>query len=193
MVRVVQEWELGPELGTDGLEDGGDVSEIGRCVPGLFDREILAARRLVVVSLAIRRSSDAVDRSAPGDARLDPDRPIAGREMLVDRIEQGGQVGSTRVAIGQETVATGAAKQLVEGLPRDLRLDVPQRLIDGRDGRHRDRTSSPVATAIEVLPGVLDAVGIAAQEERADVVTEIGGDGELATVEGRVAEPFDAV
>ncbi len=193
MVRVMQEWQLGPELGPDGIEDGGDMSEISRCVPRLFDREILAACRLVVVPLAFRRTSDAVDRSAAGNARLDSDRAIAGREVLVDRIEQRGQVGSTRVAIGQKTGARGSAEQLVQGLPRDLRLDVPQCLVDGGDGRHRDRSSSPVATAIEVLPGVLDAVGIAGQEERADVVSEIRGDGELTAIERRVAEPFDAV
>src|SRR5262249_32631430 len=69
----------------------------------------------------------------------------------------------------------------------------PERRVDGADGRHRHRPSPPVRPFVEILPRVLDASRVAADEQRDDVVREIAGDGELSSVERRVAEAVDAV
>src|SRR5215218_1643013 len=75
----------------------------------------------------------------------------------------------------------------------DLAFDVPQRDVDRRDRGHRHRSAPPIGAPVEVLPGVLDSARIAADEQWADVIPQVGGDGELTAVEGRVAEPDHAV
>ena len=95
--------------------------------------------------------------------------------------------------VGEQAGARGAAEQLVERQPGDLALDVPERHVDRGDRRHRHRPAAPVGAAVEVLPGVLDAVRVAVDQQRHDVLAQVGGDRQLAPVEGRVAEPGDAV
>ena len=59
--------------------------------------------------------------------------------------------------------------------------------------RHRHRPAPPVGALVEVLPGVLDAPRVAADEQRHDVIGQVAGDRELAAVQRRVAETVDAV
>ena len=46
----------------------------------------------------------------------------------------------------------------------------------------------PVHAFVEVMPGVLDAARVPADEQRDDMLGKIGGNGQLAAVEGRIAE-----
>ena len=84
-------------------------------------------------------------------------------------------------------------QQLVDGHVGGLALDVPERHVDGGDGRHRDRTAAPVCAAVEELPGVLDLRGVAADEELDDVVLEVADHGELAAIDRGIAEAGEAV
>src|ERR1019366_2886455 len=65
--------------------------------------------------------------------------------------------------------------------------------VDGRDRGHGTRAAAPVAALVEELPGVLDAGRVPAEKQRADVVGEVAGHGELAPVEGGIADPGDAL
>src|ERR1019366_10332248 len=58
---------------------------------------------------------------------------------------------------------------------------------------HRDRSAPPVRPSVQVLPGVLDVVRLAADQQRRDVVSQVGGDGKLAAVERAVSQADDAV
>ncbi len=70
-------------------------------------------------------------------------------------------------------------------------LDVPQRHVDGGDRRHRDRAAPPVRAAIQELPDVFDLVRIAADEAGHDVIGQIAGDGQFATVQGCIADTVE--
>ena len=113
--------------------------------------------------------------------------------MGADAVEQLRDVATRGVTVGQGTDSRGTAEQLVERQPGDLGLDVPERHVDRGDRRHRDRAASPVGAAVEVLPGVLDRVRVPADEQRRDVVPEVGRDGELPPVERGVTQAGDAV
>jgi hypothetical protein len=93
------------------------------------------------------------------------------------------------VAVDHHVLARGAAEQLVERQAGDLSLDVPQGHVDGSNGRHRYRPAPPIGTAIEILPDILDAMGVAADQAGNDMVGQIARDGELAAVERSVADP----
>src|SRR5690606_20649048 len=84
-------------------------------------------------------------------------------------------------------------EKLVEREVRDAGLDVPERNVHGGDRRHGHGPAAPVRAAVEELPRVLDAVGVSPYEHRGDMVAQVGGDGELASVEGRITEADDAV
>jgi hypothetical protein len=107
---------------------------------------------------------------------------------LVDRVLDRRAVG---VAVDHDAGAAGAAQQLVERQAGDLGLDVPQRHVDGGDGRHRHRPSAPVGALVEELPDVLDLVGVAADQAGDHVLPQIGDDRQLAPVQGGVADAVD--
>ena len=67
-----------------------------------------------------------------------------------------------------------------------------KRDVDCGNRRHRHRPASPVRAAIEELPGVLDPSGVATDQVGNDVLLQVRGDGELAAIERRIAEPDDA-
>ena len=194
MVRVVQERQDGAELCTHRLEDPRDVPEVGAGVPVLFDRHGGSPGRLVVILLAGNLvAADAVDPGQPRHAGLDPDglEPVV--QEVVDRGEErlGGRAGC--VSVRERPTPAPAAQQLVHRQAGDLALDVPQRHVHGRDGGHRDRSAAPVRPAVQVLPGVFDVVRLAADQQRRDVVSQVGGDGKLAAVERGVSQTDDAV
>ena len=64
---------------------------------------------------------------------------------------------------------------------------------DGGDGAHGHRAAAPIGAAIEILPDVLDLLRIAADEAGDDVVGKVRGDGQLAAVEGGIAEAGEAL
>ena len=49
-----------------------------------------------------------------------------------------------------------AAQQLVHRHAEPLALDIPQRLVDRRDGRRQDDAAAPEAVAMQPLPVMLD-------------------------------------
>ena len=55
--------------------------------------------------------------------------------------------------------------------------------------RHRHGTASPVRAAIEILPRVFNPTRVAADQARDHVILQIRDDRELATVQGRIADP----
>ncbi len=134
-----------------------------------------------------------VDGADPLDPDLHPDRAIAEVQEAGDLVDHLGDGRAVGVPVHGDPVTAPAAEELVDGEAGGLALDVPERGVDGRDGRHGDRTATPVAALVEVLPGVLDAGRVPAHEERADVVGEVAGDGQLAAVESRVADAGDAL
>src|SRR5680860_1093321 len=123
---------------------------------------------------------DAIDCLEPRNSRLNADRLEAELLVLTDTVEQLGQRLAGRVPISHETVAARAAEQLVDGHARGLALDVPQRGVDSRDGRHRHRAPSPIRAPIEELPHVLDATGVLADQQRRHVLLEVGDHGEFS-------------
>src|SRR5450759_1099702 len=194
MVCVVQERQGGAELCTHGLEDPRDVPEVGAGVPVLFERQGGSRGRLVVILLPGNLvAADAVDPGQPRHAGLDTDGLEAIVQEVVDRCEERLDGSAGCVSVRERPTPAPAAEQLVHRQAGDLALDVPQRHVHGRDGRHRDRSAAPVRPAVQVLPGVFDVVRLAADQQRRDVVAQVGGDGELATVERGVAEPDYAV
>jgi hypothetical protein len=68
------------------------------------------------------------------------------------------------VTVDHHPFPGGAAQQLVERHVGRFGFDIPQRHIHGGDGRHGNRTATPVSTFVEELPDVFDAVRIAANE-----------------------------
>jgi hypothetical protein len=96
------------------------------------------------------------------------------------------------VAIDHDPRAAGPAQQLVDGQAGELALDVPQRGVDRGDRRHGHRPPTPVGALVQVLPDVLDLVGVAADQAGDDVVGQIGLDRQLAAVQRGVADAVHA-
>ncbi len=196
----MEERQLRAELRPYGLEDGGQVPHVGGGVPGLHDGPQPPAtadttRRLVVVALSAARArrGDAVHRVQAGDPGLDADGAVTQGQVGAYRVEQFWYVAAGGVSVGQGAGTTRAAEELVQGHSGVLGLDVPQLGVDGRDRRHGHGAAPPVRTAVEVLPGVLDAGGVLPQEEGYDVIVEVGAYGQFAAVERGVAETGDTV
>ena len=195
VVPVVQQREFRAELVPHRLEHGGQVAEVGAGVPVLLLRERAAPGRFVVVALpgGLGLGRDAVDGLDPGDRGLDPDRLVAQLQVLTDRVEERGQVRAGGVPVGAQPVPGRPAQELVDRHPGELALDVPQRHVHGGDRGHRDRAAAPVRGPVQELPGVLDPVRVLADQQLRDVLLQIRGHGELAPVQGRVADPGHAV
>ncbi len=200
VVAVVQQRQFGPELVAYGFEDARHVAQVGAGVPDLLGGAggallLGAAGRFVVVAFALSCGGgrDAVHGVEAGDAALDADGAVARLQVGVDGVDELGDVAAGGVTVGEGAGAGGAAEQLVQRHVRGLGLDVPQGGVHGGDGSHGDRAAPPVGTPVEVLPGVLDGAGVAADEQRGDVVAQVGGDGQFAAVEGGDPEAGEPV
>src|SRR5690606_11477076 len=90
-------------------------------------------------------------------------------------------------------VARAAAEQLVERHAGDLGLDVPQRHVDGGDGGHGDGAAAPVGALVEVLPDVLGAERVLADEGGGDVILQVGDDREPTAVRRAGADAVHAL
>ena len=78
-----------------------------------------------------------------------------------------GDIDAADVLVDHHLVARPAAEQLVERHVRGLGLDVPERHVDGADRGHGDRAAAPVGALVEVLPDVLGAHRVLADEASA--------------------------
>ena len=74
-----------------------------------------------------------------------------------------------------------------------LAFDIPQRHVDCGNGRHGDGPPAPISTPVQVLPDVLDHVGVATNQTWRDMLCQIGNNGHLATIDGRITKPVDPV
>ncbi|MNN92725.1 hypothetical protein D3C81_2110490 [compost metagenome] len=81
------------------------------------------------------------------------------------------------VAVNHHAFAGRATQQLIKRHIRGFRFDIPQRHINGRYRRHRDRTTTPVRAFVEELPDVFNAVRVAANKLRTHMVLQIGRNG----------------
>ena len=113
-------------------------------------------------------------------------------ERAARRVLDLGEVAAARVGVSKSAGARPAAQQLVDGHPGALPFDVPQRQVHARERRHLHRAAAPVRASIQILPGVFDLLGVAADQQGRNVLLQIGGHRKLATVERRVTHPVEA-
>jgi hypothetical protein len=71
--------------------------------------------------------------------------------------------------VDPDPVAGGAAEQLVDGCVEVLAGDVPQRLVHAGERGHEDRAAPEEGRAVDVLPVVLDAERVLADQVVADL------------------------
>jgi len=139
------------------------------------------------------RYRSAVRVQHAGDRALRAHRTVTHVDVVPDRFDRVVQRLAVRVAVDHHRLARSAAEQLIDRRIERFPADVPERCVDRTDRRHRHGPAAPVRTLIKVVPRVLDAARVAADQERHDMVGQIARDGELATVERRVAQPVHAV
>ena len=186
VVDVVEEVDVGAELEAEFLEEGGDEVEVALGGPEGFLGQSALGRFVGLTGFG-----DAVAPGDAGDAGLGADGEVAFGYVALDGVESFGDVGAVGVGVDEDAFAAPAAEEVVDGGVERLALDVPESDVDGGDGGHGDGASAPVGSAVEVLPDVLGLEGVTADDAGEDVVLEVGGDGELAAVEGGVAEAID--
>ena len=63
-----------------------------------------------------------------------------------------------------------SAQEAVDRYAQRLACQVPEGQVDARQGRLQHRPAAPEGTAEDVLPEVLDARGVGADEERTEVL-----------------------
>ncbi len=97
------------------------------------------------------------------------------------------------MSVGQQTSARGSSEQLVQGHPGSLRLNIPQGYVYRRDRGHGDGATTPIGAAVEKLPGVLNFVGVDADQQRHDMLGEVSDNSEFAAVQSRIAEASNPV
>ena len=89
-------------------------------------------------------------------------------------------------AVNLQSVAALAAQQVVNRRVQRLSLDVPQRLINTRDGAHNLRPAAVEAAAVEGLPQILDVRGILSHKVIAELLNG-GLHGVRAAFDNRLA------
>ncbi len=188
VVAVVEQVRLEAVGVAQGGEELRDVDEVLRRRP-----DLLVGEGVVGGVVGDGLGAGAVAVAEAGDGDLGADGAVAlveagadGLDGLLDRAALG-------VGVAEHLRAAGAAEELVERHAGGLGLDVPERGVDAGDGGHRHRAAPPVGAAVEVLPDILDAGGVAADQAGDDMLLEIGDDGLLAAVEGGVADAGQAL
>ena len=186
-MHVVEQMRFGAELTPEALEERRHRLQVALAAP---DR---LRQRAALGGFVGAAGGHAVHTVEPRHGTLGAHRSVPLRDESAGRGDGGLDGGAARVPVDHHRVARGAAEQLVHGGAERLPLDVPERGVDGGDGRHGHRPAAPVGALVEELPDVFDAPRVAPLEERQHVVTQVRCDGELASVERRVAQSVDAV
>ncbi len=96
------------------------------------------------------------------------------------------------VRVAHHPIAHAPTQQVVDRHTQRLAADVPQRLVDGRDGRRENALGGEEAAAEELLPDVLDALRGLPDEKRLEVLKRTH-DGELAPGQAGLAHARDAL
>src|SRR5689334_18030098 len=104
----------------------------------------------------------------------------------------GPRIRPPAVGVGGDAVARGAAEEVPDGYAEALTADVPEGLLDRREGGHLDRAAAEEAVAVEGLPVALDLAGVLADEVHGEVL-DGAVDGPHAVVDGALADPLEAV
>jgi hypothetical protein len=188
VVHVMQEVQVVAELTAQPVEHRGHEVEIALAAPDGFERAMLL-RRFV----RLRSLGDAVSVIQPRDAALRADRGVSeiglpgdGMDGVVERL-------AVRVRVDHDAIPRRPAEQLVDRHVERLAANIPERHVHGGNRRHRHRAAAPVGALVEVLPCVLDAPRVAADEQRHDMLAQIAGDRELPSIQRPVAQTVDAV
>ncbi len=92
----------------------------------------------------------------------------------------------------EDVLPAGAAQQLVDGHAQLLAQNVPERDVDGADGPGQHAAALVVVAAIALLPDVLDAHGVHADQEAAEMLDRLGL-GQLARRAAAFAQAVDAL
>ena len=80
------------------------------------------------------------------------------------RFVDGFHIATAQMCIHAHTVAHQAAEQIIDRLIEHFAADIPQRLLDARDGRHPDHTHTPEGLAVHLLVQEFDARRIVANQ-----------------------------
>jgi hypothetical protein len=187
VVRVVQQFDLLAMVGAQLFEQLGHHAEITRRGPHRLGRP-LALGRLVRRAAA----GDAVGLVDPGHATLCAAGDEAEFAKTGDFLAGLRDVAAVGVAVDQRALARAPAQQRVQRHAGHLAEDVPQRHVHRGDRGHRHRPAPPGRAAVEELPEVVDAAGVAADQVRHHVVLQVGRHRQFATVEGGVAQAVHA-
>ena len=187
MMCVMQQLDVVTVVHAQLFEQFRHEAQILRRGPLRFERQRAFGR---LVRLACTR--DAVGFLQAGYGALSTHRAKAQFDMPPHFVAGLGDVAAIGMTVNQCALSRASTQQLIQRHARELREDVPQRDIDCGNRRHRHRPPSPVRAAIEKLPGVLDPSGVATDQVGNDVLLQVRGNGELAAIQRRVAEPDDA-
>ena len=85
-----------------------------------------------------------------------------------------------------------ATEELIDRHTRALALDVPQRHVDAAQRVVEHRPAAPVRRHVRRLVDVLDVVGVAADEERLEVLLDRGHDRQRPLRKRRAAQPVQS-
>jgi len=181
MVRVMQQVDVRAQFGTKLFEQARHEVQVFFGRPQAFGREAALGRFLRHSTLvdAIARSDARYSglrerRGSPHPCAASPSPRFRGCRLRLRGCRQECPRGSCRRA-GCIRVCSVPA------------LDVPQCDVYGGNSGHSDRSAPPVCSAVKVLPDVLRLEGVTADEARENVLLEVGGNGKLTSVEGRIA------
>jgi len=96
------------------------------------------------------------------------DRGVAGFHCACRVLGHFGRLIAADPLIERDRIPRPSPKQLVDGRAELQSLDIPERLIDPRDGAREDRPATVVTTAVTPLPVPLDFRRVASQNEVLD-------------------------
>ena len=122
-------------------------------------------------------------------ALLDSDVPVPLLHELAHAVFHSPWVVAARVPVDGRSLPALAAQELIDGHPRLLALEVPQRHVDPREGVVEHRSVPPVAVDHGHLPEFLDARYVAPEDERLQMVLDRRVDGTEPLREGGAPQP----
>ncbi len=130
-----------------------------------------AGRTDAAISRRSRRERIGSGVRVPTQLHADVAQPLLHERLRLVTQFLGVSPGS--VLVDRRGLAHLAAKQVVQGHPGLLALDVPKRLVHARDGVVQHRPVAPVAVGVHQPPQLPDASGIPAHQQW----LQVGGDG----------------